>query len=231
MVTVLDSIVAAISAAGFSFRGAFHPAAGHPTPDDQVSDGTGTVVLIGNVGSSMWPYFEAGRRDEPDALDAWTRRALAELVSDLGTLCNGMVAVHPSDGPPYNPFQQWAMRADCVYPSPIGPLIHPDYGLWHAYRGALLINEVLDLPDPDTRPSPCDSCEDKPCLNTCPVSAFSPGAYDTKTCANHLATPKGEACLAQGCLARGACPVGQGYANIEAQNRFHMSIFRDKYGG
>ncbi|MBT7148462.1 MAG: hypothetical protein HN893_16285, partial [Rhodospirillales bacterium] len=135
------------------------------------------------------------------------------------------------DGPPYNPFQQWAMRADCVYPSPIGPLIHPDYGLWHAYRGALLINEVLDLPDPDTRPSPCDSCEDKPCLNTCPVSAFSPGAYDTKTCANHLATPKGEACLAQGCLARGACPVGQGYANIEAQNRFHMSIFRDKYGG
>ena len=38
------------------------------------------------------------------------------------------------------------MRAEAVAPSPLGILIHPDYGLWHAYRGALAFAERLALP-------------------------------------------------------------------------------------
>ena len=30
--------------------------------------------------------------------------------------------------------------------SPLGILIHPDWGLWHSYRGALAFRERLDLP-------------------------------------------------------------------------------------
>jgi hypothetical protein len=224
MAMVLEQIIDVISSAGFSFRGAFHPVA-----DDGVPEGTNTVVLMGNIGSSMWPAFDAGRRDEPDAMDAWTRRMLNDLVSRLGVHDGGVAAVHPSDGPPYYPFQRWAMRAEPVHQSPIGPLIHPEYGLWHAYRGALMFQAVLALPARTEVPSPCETCEDKPCLNTCPVGAFTEGAYDATACANHLTTNEGDTCLAQSCLARGACPVGQGYAYNEAQSRFHMDIFRDKY--
>ena len=58
----------------------------------------------------------------------------------------GATALFPFGGPPWLPFQRWAMKADCVTASPLGILIHPDFGLWHAYRGALAFAEQLDLP-------------------------------------------------------------------------------------
>ncbi|MBC8241719.1 MAG: hypothetical protein H8E30_14770 [Alphaproteobacteria bacterium] len=121
------------------------------------------------------------------------------------------------------------MRAEPVFSSPIGPLIHPDHGLWHAYRGALAFARKLDIPERPDRSNPCDTCADKPCLSTCPVGAFAPGHYDVQGCANHLTTQAGDVCLAQGCLARRACPVGRDNAYSEVQARFHMSLLRDKY--
>ena len=60
----------------------------------------------------------------------------------------GAKAFFPSGGLPYWPFQQWARRAEPVHPSPVGILIHPRYGLWHSYRGALGLGEAHDLPEP-----------------------------------------------------------------------------------
>ena len=54
----------------------------------------------------------------------------------------------PRTGRPWLPFQQWARKAEPVHVSPLGVLIHPDYGLWHSYRGALCF---------DTRLLPCPS--------------------------------------------------------------------------
>ena len=48
----------------------------------------------------------------------------------------GGTAWFPSEKP-WQPFQQWAMRAEGLKASPLGVLIHPDYGLWHGYRGAI----------------------------------------------------------------------------------------------
>ena len=42
-------------------------------------------------------------------------------------------------------------------PSPLGILIHPEFGLWHALRGALLFRDRLELPAIEARPSPCDA--------------------------------------------------------------------------
>jgi hypothetical protein len=58
---------------------------------------------------------------------------------------------------PYLPFQRRAMRAEACYPSPLGLLIHPDYGLWHGYRGALLFAAAIELPPSGRRASPCAS--------------------------------------------------------------------------
>ncbi len=179
----------------------------------------------------MWSSFERGRMDEPNALDNWTWRTLEGLLPEITNQFGAAVALYPFGGVPYHPFQRWAMRAECVHQSPIGPLIHPEFGLWHAYRGALVLQDVLDLPARQEMPSPCDACRDKPCLHTCPVNAFSFDGYDTTSCADHLTTPEGDICLERGCLARRACPVGQGYAYDEAQTRFHMGVFRDNHAG
>ncbi len=182
----------------------------------------GTVVLLGVVGGSCWEAFQAAEesRQLPVPLDRWSRRIVTGLAAELGA-----DALFPFGGPPFLPFMRWARRAEAVHPSPIGPLIHPDYGLWHAYRGALVFAESIDLPAADERPSPCDTCADKPCLTTCPVAAFSQGGYDVPACIGHIAGDRGGDCLGGGCLARRACPVGVAYQYRRAQMSFHMRAF------
>jgi hypothetical protein len=124
------------------------------------------------------------------------------------------------------PFQRWAQRAEPVFPSPIGMLIHPEHGLWHAYRGALAFaGEIAGLPPRGAAHSPCDSCADKPCLTTCPVGAFGPEGYDVPACAAHLRRPAGADCMGLGCRARRACPVGRQATYLPEQAAFHMAAF------
>ena len=197
-------------------RGGFHP-----LPEDGPLNRAGTLVLVGNAGPDLWRAFERGRRDEPDPLDRWTRRLVSAAAVELGA----SAALFPFDGPPYHPFQRWALKADRVHPSPLGILIHPDFGLWHAYRAALCFEARLALPARPMESSPCDGCRDRPCLTACPVSAFSVNGYEVDGCANHVSSAAGTSCREQGCLARHACPVGQAYRYVPAQAGFHMAHF------
>jgi hypothetical protein len=182
----------------------------------------GTLVLVGVIGGGCWDAFQAAAEScqWPDPLDRWSRRVVTELAAELGA-----EALFPFGGPPSLPFLRWARRAEAVYPSPIGPLIHPDYGLWHAYRGALAFAQRIGLPPADQRPRPCDTCADQPCLATCPVGAFSDRGYDVPACIGHIGADRGGDCLGAGCLARRACPVGVTYHYAPAQMGFHMRAF------
>jgi epoxyqueuosine reductase QueG len=132
--------------------------------------------------------------------------------------------VFPSDKP-YLPFQQWAMRAEGLRPSPLGILIHPKYGLWHAYRGAIVFDEEILIQEPNVQIHPCDLCLGKPCLSACPVGAFLGEEYHVGACRSHLATEAGKDCNNGGCKSRLACPVGHEYAHVREQMRFHMDAF------
>jgi ferredoxin len=216
------SVCRAVEARGLAPRGAFHPLAADDVPVMADGRAAGTLVLVGVVGRSSWDAFQAAdeSRQIRDPLDRWSRRIVGELAAELGA-----EALFPFGGPPFLPFIRWARRAEAVYPSPIGPLIHPDYGLWHAYRGALAFADTIDLPSPEVRPRPCDTCADKPCLATCPVGAFSPQGYDVPACIGHIGGGQGGSCLGGGCLARRACPVGVTYQYEPAQMGFHMRAF------
>lgn len=204
-----------------TLRGGFH-ACGQDGLVARDGGAAGTVVLLGNVGPSMWHAFIEASRDAPGlALDDWTRAVVSPLAEELGAR-----ALFPFEGPPYWPFQRWAQRAEPVSPSPIGVLIHPRFGLWHGYRAALVFAERLSLPPREDLPSPCITCADKPCLHACPVSAFSPGGYDTAACVGHLDAQPASPCMTGSCLSRRACPVGQEHLYPEAQRQFHMRAFR-----
>lgn len=215
----LGKIERSLQQVGLTPRGAFHPAAGDDVPPVATGTPACTVVLAGNAGPLMWRAFDAARAGGPMTLDAWSGRVLAELGARLGAR-----ALFPFERP-YLPFQRWAVRAEACHPSPLGLLIHPNYGLWHGYRGALLFAEAMGLPPPDLRPSPCASCAARPCLSACPASAFGRTGYDVPACARHLAGPPEAACMDLGCLARRACPIGRDYRYEPAQARFHMRAF------
>lgn len=218
MVGLLASVAAHLSRHGLIPRGAFHP-----EPEDGVPDSPGTLVLVGNAGPAMWAAFSRDRGSEADPLDAWTRRVVGTVAAALSAR-----ALYPFGGPPYLPFQRWARRAEPVHPSPIGPLIHHDFGLWHAYRGALAFAARIDVPPLDHRPSPCVTCAEKPCLRTCPAGALSAQAYNLGACVGHLASEAGGDCLGLSCRARRACPVGRDYAYEPDQAHFHMESFLAK---
>lgn len=219
-----SDLAAAVGEIGMVARGGFDADAwvDPASPIPALADGrpTRTVVVVGNVGGAMWPHFRRGERREPDPLDGWTRRELGAIAArfDAGF-------VHPSDRP-FQPFQRWAQLADDVWPSPIGLLIHGEHGLWHAYRGALLLpTPVLGLPATGATASPCATCRDQPCRSTCPVGAFTSDGYDSVACTEHVRSDEEPRCLVTGCAARRACPVNAGGHYADDQMRFHMEAF------
>lgn len=216
-----DACAEHIAAAGLAVRGGFH------VEDADVVPPVGgaaarTLVLIGNTGSSFWPVFRASREYQdgrPDPLDRWSERVIAGLGRQLDAL-----PVFPFKGPPYYPFLRWARRAEPVTPSPLGMLIHPRYGLWHAYRGALIFTRRLEgLPEDETTQSPCLTCADQPCLSGCPVDAFGSEGFDVDKCVTHLSGPN--RCEDEGCLARNACPAGEPFEYDPEEHRFHLRAF------
>ncbi len=174
------------------------------------------VILIGNAGPAMFSRFE---RERETTMDAWTRKIVEPLARELGAK-----AVFPFDTPPL-PFLSWARRGGAGHVSPLGLNIHPIYGLWHAYRAALLFPVAFDLPQMSAGPHPCETCLEKPCLGACPVSAFDGKSYDVAACGTFLKSDTGHDCMEAGCLARRACPVGKEFQYSRPQAQFHMQAF------
>jgi hypothetical protein len=210
-------VLTAIWNEGFTPLGWFAPAAG-----EEIAAGVFSaqfVILIGNAGPQMFTRFHREQGSAPGGLDGWCRTVIGALAERLGAQ-----AVYPFDTPP-PPFLTWAKRTGAIHQSPLGLGIHADYGLWHAYRAALMFPVAFDMPISRSR-SPCDTCADQPCLSACPVDAFTGSFYDVERCVDHIASAAGRDCMAEGCLARRACPIGRAFRYQPAQSRFHMEAFR-----
>ena len=202
-----DHILKDLIDAGFVYLGGFHP------------ESYQTLVLIGNAGPQMWQSFTISCDTNSTTLDQWTETTITRLASAINA-----TALFPFDRPPH-PFLTWAQKSGETFTSPIGLSIHPRYGLWHAYRAALIFECTLDLPAVTTTISPCDDCEEKPCLTKCPVNAFSLHGYDVPRCITHIKSGDSTNCHELGCRARRSCPVGQEFHYSPQQAEFHMAAF------
>jgi len=215
-----EELSAAALSLGLACRGGFHPLPEDGVPAWRDGSPPGTLVLLGFTGGQQWPTFATSAEysdGRPQPLDRWSRR----IIGDLGVRF-GADALYPAPGPPWWPFQRWAQRAEALQVSPLGILIHPEYGLWHAYRGALVFTAHLAVPAPQPRPHPCESCAAKPCLRSCPAGAVTAERFAYAACVAHIASPAGARCMSGGCLARLSCPVGARHSYGATQAAFHM---------
>ena len=207
-------ILTSIRRAGFVPFGWFEPNASDRVPGDAKF-----VVLVGNAGPDMFRRFSRERDITSDRIDNWTREVMEGLASDLSAQ-----VVFPFDKPPL-PFLTWARRAGAGHVSPLGLNIHATYGLWHAFRAALLFPVAFDLPMQSAGAHPCETCADKPCLKACPVNAFDGSTYNIASCTSHISSSVGEGCMSGGCLARRACPIGKAFTYPPVQAQFFMRAF------
>ena len=220
----LAALHQALADHGLLLRGGFAPSAADGLPPLPNGQAPRSLWLVGVVGSAFWPHFKASpcfADGLPDPLDRWSRALGDALAARLGG-----VALYPFDGPPYHPFQRWADRAEATQPSRMMLRIHPQHGLWHAYRFAL----ALPLPAPAPRPATpapdlCASCSGQPCLTACPVGAYTGAAFVLEACASHLHSGAGGDCLDGGCQARRACPVAPAQRYTPEHAAFHMQAF------
>jgi hypothetical protein len=223
----------ALAGHGLRLRGGWVPAAQDalsPLPADRTP---AVVWMVGQVGSEVWPAFSASpqaRDGLPDPMDRWSKQIGDALAAELGGR-----ALYPSDGPPWHPFQQWAARAEPLQPSPLLMQIHPEHGLWHAYRFALALpllapeDAAVLASVPAQLADICARCSGQPCLSACPVDAFAGSSYRVDACAAHLHLPQRVACRAQGCQARRACPVGVAHRYVPGHAAFHMAAFAARH--
>jgi hypothetical protein len=220
---MLEEIAARLRESGLILRGGLHFARGEDRPSGPGGERAGSVMLVGNAGADYWRHFNCWRARQPadlaDPLDCWSREVIGAVAQKAGAR-----VLMPNDRP-FAPFQQWAMRAEGLKPSPLGLLIHPRYGLWHAFRGALLFDEEIALPDVERSNHPCAVCDGKPCLKACPVGAQSEAGFAYAACVSHVRGADGQTCREGGCIARNACPVGERYRYPAPVQAFHQKAF------
>ncbi|NQV82054.1 MAG: hypothetical protein HQ495_15965 [Alphaproteobacteria bacterium] len=216
----IEAIKAELGLHGLLFRGGFNP-----DPGEMVATfgrRIGTVVLVGNAGSAMWRAFQVrpiASNGAPNPLNRWIEQVVDEVASGFSAR-----AVYAHHGPPFLPFLTWAARSDAVFPSPLGLFVHPDFGLWHTYRAALLFDDPVVLPARDGRQSPCIVCADRPCTTACGVPGADLIRNHVLDCAGSD-NVEGRACRSDGCAARRACPVGRAYEYEPHHMHFHMEAY------
>ncbi|MGB3645778.1 MAG: 4Fe-4S dicluster domain-containing protein [Mesorhizobium sp.] len=220
---LLSDMAAALAESGLILRGGFDFDAQERPPPGPSGAPARAVVLVGQAGAAAWPHFLHWRSRQPaglvDPLDSWSRDVIGAVAARFGARAAG-----PNDRP-FLPIQRWAMRAEGLKPSPLGILMHPLYGLWHAYRGVLLFDRALSFPRPPEVVHLCDSCVEKPCLKSCPVDAYHGDGFAYQACLSHVRGPDGGACRTTGCLDRNACPHGAAYRYPADMQAFHMAAF------
>ncbi len=214
-----DDILSAAHEVDLEVLGTVHP---ERTAVDGLSDGT--LILLGLRGAEGWRRISSASEfhdGQHDPLDRWSRRIIGGLATMIGAQ-----TYYPFGGPPYMPFVNWALASGRAFTSPSHMLVHDTVGMLISYRGALHLRQEIKTPAPALHRSPCDSCETRACLNSCPVHAMVDGGpYGLSACRTHLATPAGAPCLSNGCIARIACPLSRGADRDPQQSAHHMSYF------
>lgn len=199
----------------------------HPKEDEPLPNGTKSVLLLGPLEPDFWSHVKSSPEfldGEANPLDRWSTRTISQIAHQVQA-----TPLFPFGGPPWLPFFKWAIQTGRCWSSPIGLLVHDTAGLLVSFRGGLALPIYIELPANSSQ-SPCLTCEDRPCLDSCPIDALTETGYDSKSCITHIRSSVGQECLTNGCIVRRSCPISVSFPRSEEQSRFHQeALLRTEY--
>ena len=183
-------------------------------PDFDRADALG--ILIGNSRALWHPFMDALKKD-PDLLDhphpiqAYTERAVSEVVDLLGE-AHEIRWAHDA-GTRLVPMQRLAHLSGLAHLGPGGLNVHSVFGPWIALRAVV----TFDQPGPHTGPAPCpapDPC--KACKAPC-VDALAHAVEVTQSLDRAGVAESWREWL----TVRDVCPEGRDHRYSETQIRYH----------
>ncbi|WP_286831687.1 MULTISPECIES: hypothetical protein [Kordiimonas] len=177
------------------------------------------LILLGHGGTALWQAVGADGLGVDDPIDSHSRKAAAAYL-DASPACAGYAFLYPPSDNPV-PLIRMGELAGWHHTSKFRVGINRDWGSWFAYRALVLADSRFT---PVSRPrdtSPCDACEDKPCIKACPAAAVTDGEFLSGRCFDHRLSD-GSSC-AEACQARLACPVAAEHRYEADQVRYHYS--------
>lgn len=201
--------------------------------DSAIPSETSVVALVGNHGRQLWDCLPANWQQQKHPIDDFSEATVSRvLTATIGN--SGWTMLFPDRSSLAVPaLQDLGRAAGWHNPSPLGNGIHPEHGLWFAYRSVVAIDfEIASLGASSALPaegfgddSPCISCIEQPCIKSCPPSALSVGnAPDLMACVNFRSSDQSP--CAEQCLARQQCPIGvqSRYADEQIRYFYRQSL-------
>ena len=178
------------------------------------------LVVIGHAGRRLWEVLADERQGTPDPVDTFSIRHTT-CFAETYLQDEAWQLLYPADI--FFPLNELGELAGWGKASPLFLGIHPEYGLWWAYRTVFLTSLALPVSAPAAQAHPCDSCLSKPCISACPASALSVAeAFNVYACADYRA--QSESYCGRQCIARQACPVGKAHQYTREQINYHYSL-------
>lgn len=181
-------------------------------------DGEGSLVLVIGNTRRLWPLFLRAYADGPlssetDPVDAYASSKLGAAVTEIAAAFAVTSALRYTFDPVPHAVavQRLTILAGVAEQSPVGLLVHPEYGPWFSLRAAA----VFGLPGPAgaAPPATCSRCSDKPCLPARErVHTATGGIYSRESFDAHWRL---------WLEMREACPVGAQARFTEQQTRYH----------
>ena len=171
------------------------------------------MLLLGSHGSRYWHRVIPLPEAEPHPIDQFVIERVRQPFGQAR-----IQILYPGDHS--LPLAELGGLAGWHHKSPLGLGIHPDHGLWYAYRAVVLVNDAdVTAALPGAAAHPCLSCDEQPCIAACPSGAVKPDGFDVTACVNYR-LEENSSCKDQ-CLARLSCPVGKASRYDQDQITYH----------
>jgi hypothetical protein len=220
-----DQLQSRIGPSGFEVLGAVTVGAHNDTLEEHLAgyrlpepDGAGSLVLVIGNTKRLWPLFMRAYEDaslsaEANPIDRYTSSKLDLAVAEVaGAFGVASALRYTFDAVPRAvAVQRLTILAGVAEQSPVGLLVHPEFGPWFSLRAAA----VFGLPGPAgaVPPATCSRCSTRPCLAAKDrVHTATGGVYTRESFDAYWQLWLGM---------RESCPVGAQARFSEQQTRYH----------
>lgn len=173
------------------------------------------LILIGHGGTTMWDAVKAAGITSDNPIDDFSIRTTAQWLAGFRH-----AIVYPGEGA--IGLQALGKLAGWHHPSPFMVGINASWGSWYAYRVVALADTDFAPSEALSSQSPCQSCQGKICIASCPANALAGEAFDLNKCISYRKLASSH-CKAS-CLARVSCPAGAEHRFGDEQIRHTYSI-------